>query len=183
MTLNQISVFVENNPGIAGIALKFNYNREVLKLKEIIYPVWDATDNLGQDSDKNYISIVYSRASNFTKNGTIATLVFEIAQDAAPGTYPIEILATEATNADLDDVLLTEVDGSVTVYQSIVGDTNCDGVINSKDIVLLAQYLAGWGVTIDLNAADCNGDGTIDTRDAVLLSQYLADWDVELSTK
>ncbi len=62
----------------------------------------------------------------------------------------------------------------------IVGDVNSDGEIDTKDAVLLAQYLAKWSVVIDEGAADCNADGAVDTKDAVLLAQYLAKWDVTL---
>ena len=60
------------------------------------------------------------------------------------------------------------------------GDVNGDGTIDTKDAVLLAQYLAKWSVTVSEAAADCNNDGIIDTKDAVLLAQYLAKWDVTL---
>ncbi len=60
------------------------------------------------------------------------------------------------------------------------GDSNGDGAIDTKDAVLLAQYLAKWSVTVSEAAADCNNDGIIDTKDAVLLAQYLAKWDVTL---
>ncbi|MGN1047017.1 MAG: InlB B-repeat-containing protein [Eubacteriales bacterium] len=68
-------------------------------------------------------------------------------------------------------------------WGSSAGDVNGDGRINIKDAILLAQYLASWGVEVDTVNADCNGDGNIDIRDAVLLSQYLAGWDVELKKK
>ncbi len=63
---------------------------------------------------------------------------------------------------------------------AVIGDTNSDGEIDVKDAVLLAQYLAGWSVTVDMDAADCNADGEVDVKDAVLLAQYLAGWSVTL---
>lgn len=62
----------------------------------------------------------------------------------------------------------------------VAGDVNGDGTVDTKDSVLLSQYLAGWDVTISVRASDCNGDDTVDTKDSVLLSQYLAGWDVKL---
>jgi len=59
------------------------------------------------------------------------------------------------------------------------GDVNGDGVIDSKDMVLLAQYLAEWAVTLNaeqLEAADVYKDGVVDIKDAVKLAQYLAGW-------
>ena len=60
------------------------------------------------------------------------------------------------------------------------GDVNGDGKVNGKDGVLLAQYLAEWDVTINVDAADVNGDGKVNGKDGVLLAQYLAEWDVAL---
>ena len=62
----------------------------------------------------------------------------------------------------------------------LFGDTNSDGKVNGKDLILLRQSLAGWDVTIAGAAADCNGDGKINGKDLILLRQYLAGWDVEL---
>lgn len=60
------------------------------------------------------------------------------------------------------------------------GDVNGDNEINSKDAVLLAQYLAEWDVTIIEENADVNLSGSITVSDAVLLAQYLAEWNVTL---
>ena len=63
------------------------------------------------------------------------------------------------------------------------GDITCDGSVNSKDAVLLAQYLAQWKVNISeegLAAADVRKDGVINSKDAVLLAQHLARWNVQL---
>lgn len=70
---------------------------------------------------------------------------------------------------------------TVTVKENVlIGDVNGDGIVNGKDGVLLAQYLAEWDVTVVDAAADCNGDGIINGKDGVLLAQYLAEWDVTL---
>ncbi len=63
---------------------------------------------------------------------------------------------------------------------SMAGDINDDKLINAKDSVLLAQYLARWDVYVNQIGADCNGDGVVNAKDSVLLAQYLANWDVEL---
>lgn len=63
---------------------------------------------------------------------------------------------------------------------STSGDVNGDGTVNTKDAVLLAQYLSNWAVTVDNNAADCNKDGSVTIKDMVLLAQYLAGWNVTL---
>ncbi len=62
----------------------------------------------------------------------------------------------------------------------IYGDVNGDGIVDVKDIVLFAQYLASWNVEIDEATADCNADGAINILDVVLLAQHLAWWEVTL---
>lgn len=174
-----------NNPGIAGVSFKIQFDSTMLTLKEVdISPAettWELiSHNLGNSPVDGKVSFSYSRKNDYVSNNTLATLVFEVAADAPTGEYPVEIYYYDACDQYLNDVYLRRVNGKVTVENSIIGDTNADGVIDTKDAVLLAQYLAGWSVTPDLVACDCNVDGKIDTRDAVLLSQYLADWDVTL---
>lgn len=73
-----------------------------------------------------------------------------------------------------------EVSYELSYDSEMVGDVNGDGKVNGKDGILLAQYLAEWDVTINMDAADVNGDGKVNGKDGVLLAQYLAEWDVEL---
>jgi hypothetical protein len=63
------------------------------------------------------------------------------------------------------------------------GDIYTDQKINTKDILKLSQYLAGWNVTMtadELKAADVYYDQKINTKDILLLSQYLAGWNVKV---
>lgn len=60
------------------------------------------------------------------------------------------------------------------------GDLDGDGEITDWDGVLLARYLAGWKVEIDLAAADIDGDGEVSDWDGVVLDRYLAGWNVTI---
>jgi len=69
------------------------------------------------------------------------------------------------------------------------GDTNDDGAIDIKDIVLIRQYVANYDddlgtstVALVEAAADVNADGAIDIKDIVLLRQYVANYDDDLGT-
>ena len=58
-------------------------------------------------------------------------------------------------------------------------DVDSDGYITLDDVVLIAQSIAGWDVTVNSDVTDVNGDGTVNLDDVVLLAQYVAGWDVE----
>ncbi len=76
-----------------------------------------------------------------------------------------------------------ENDISFEIVRYKKGDILADGVINSKDAVRLAQYLAKWDIKLtddEKQAADVVADGTINAKDAVKLAQYLAKWDITL---
>jgi hypothetical protein len=68
----------------------------------------------------------------------------------------------------------------IPMLEYIPGDTNSDGKVDGRDLILLRQKMAGWSVTLDEAAADCNGDGTLNGKDLILLRQKLAGWDVPL---
>ena len=54
------------------------------------------------------------------------------------------------------------------------GDSNGDGVVDGRDLLRLARYIAGSGVDINVSAADLNGDGIVDGRDVLRLAKKLA---------
>ena len=61
------------------------------------------------------------------------------------------------------------------------GDVDGDDDVNLKDLVKLAQYVAGWeGLEVDENALDVDGDGDVDLDDVNRLAKYLAGWDVDV---
>jgi len=64
----------------------------------------------------------------------------------------------------------------------LAGDVDDDGLTNLNDLVTIAQYVAGWDVSVNEYAADANGDKVTDLADVNRLAQYLAGWkDIELS--
>lgn len=56
----------------------------------------------------------------------------------------------------------------------LLGDTSGDGVVDTKDVTIMRRYIVGgYGVSIDIEAADVNNDGTVDTKDVTLLRRYI----------
>ncbi len=56
---------------------------------------------------------------------------------------------------------------------SKLGDVNDDGIVNSKDVIMLKLYLNGK-VELDETKIDINSDGVVDTNDVNLLSRIVA---------
>ena len=90
-----------------------------------------------------------------------------------PGTQTVTVSCL-----GLNDTLTIVVDEQEIIY----GDVNGDGKVNSRDVILLRQYIAGWNVEIDLAAANVNGDANdkVNSLDMILLRQYVAGWNVTL---
>lgn len=71
---------------------------------------------------------------------------------------------------DCGEVILESF--STSAYTS--GDINDDGVIDSKDSLLLGKIISGSASTANKFACDINGDATVDAIDLLLLKQYIA---------
>ena len=56
-----------------------------------------------------------------------------------------------------------------------VGDCNGDGIVDGRDLLRLAKFMAGQDVKIDEKAADLTGDGEVDGRDVLRLAKQLAE--------
>lgn len=177
-----VDIVISNNPGIAGFSFKVGYDSSAMSLVGYECPGWEASSSsFDEDPTKNPVGFSWSRTKDYTANTSILTLTFEIKESAPEGEYSITLTSDDVvSNQAGEDIEYNLVGGKITVIDCTPGDSNGDGVVNSKDAVLLAQLLANWDVEIDLDAADCNGDGAVNSKDAVLLAQYLANWDVTL---
>lgn len=182
-----VTVALKNNPGIASAKLKVTYNSEVFTLINV-------TDGgiLGTSVHKPQMASPYTLSwvndtatTNFTANGTIATLTFAVDENAEVGNYPVTVSYSyddyDIYNVDVEPVRFAVVNGNIEVTDVIIGDVNGDGKVNNLDRVVLTRYLADWDdypeSVIDMTAADVNCDGKVNNLDRVILTRYLADWD------
>ena len=68
------------------------------------------------------------------------------------------------------------------IGETVAGDINGDGTINSTDAVAIQKYLAGNVIEgFTKESADLNGDGEVNSADSVLLMKYLAGYEVKFS--
>jgi len=56
----------------------------------------------------------------------------------------------------------------------LLGDVDNNGIVNSRDAMLVSQYYAGIDVEINLSVADVDGNGYINSKDAMQIAQYYA---------
>ena len=179
----ELTVSIENNPGIISLRSLVTYDNSVLELKSVT--------NLGllngYTTPSSTISSPYTvrwadslATNNNEANGAIMKLTFSINEDAQPGEYSVGIALKEARNANGQKVEFQSVQSNVTVIDYIVGDVDDDGEVGDWDAILLNRYLAGWDVEINELAADIDKDGEVGDWDAITLERFLAGWDIQI---
>ncbi len=139
------------------------------------------TKNLTALGGSNSPAIFFSSSFEVLE-GTSADVI-----SGSNDTYAITHLIGATYNFD-EDVTVSFFDNSSRViFESksgfLYGDILIDGDINTADVILLAQYIAGWGIDLSdkaLAASDVAKDGTLNTKDVVKLAQFIAEWDVVL---
>lgn len=191
----EIAVTLANNPGFSDLSIEIGYDASVMELTKVTP---NSAVGCNFTTSQQLIQLPYmlnwvEGTKNNTFTGTLVTLMFQIKESAALGSYPVTVSYYKGkfgnnidgvdVNYDQDDnrVPIIYVNGSVTVYSYTPGDLNDDGRINSKDVICLLRYIAGWeldGLVED--ALDVNHDGRINSKDAILLLRYIANWDVKL---
>ncbi len=126
-----VSIVMYNNPGIVSMQLDVGYDSSVLTLVKV-------TDGglIGSAVHSNNLTLCPYRltwandlaTTNYTANGTIVTLTFTIAEDAAVGEYPVTVNYTknnfEIFDCDANEVDFTTVPGSVIIAEKQCNHTS-----------------------------------------------------------
>ncbi|MDY4487865.1 MAG: cohesin domain-containing protein [Candidatus Limivicinus sp.] len=171
-----VTISLQNNPGIIGMTLKFEYDNTAMTLLSMtesgLEGIWQ----------KNSGVTWASSTGDSTYNGVFLTLRFAVNADAAEGDYQVKVLYGEGDicNNDLEDVNFASVPGTVTVKNRIPGDVNGDEKVNTKDFVTLMKLLAGEDIDYVPGSTDINGDGNVNTKDFITLMKYLSGQDIAI---
>lgn len=176
----QVTVNLKNNPGIASLAFNVEYD-DALTLTNVEFnSVFGSYITTPKPYTNPQTITLISPLNDASAEGTLATLTFHISEEALDeyvAKINITYNANDVYNGNYDNIALSVVNGSVTVYHGIPGDIDGDSKVNTKDAILLFRYVAGWDVDVDPAALDVNGDNKVDTKDAVALFRYIAGWD------
>ena len=114
-----VEVSVKNNPGILGMLLSVEYDESVLTLTGTANG--SATSALTYLAPSRLVSgcnfLWYGTRTGQITDGTVLILTFKVAQDAAAGTYPIELAYSSEDTYDGDyyPIVAAVADGAITV--------------------------------------------------------------------
>ena len=182
----RVTLRLDENPGITSMLLSVSYDTNALRLvkvedKGILGSAYHS-DNLKSPYTLSWAND--TSTSNFTADGEIVTLVFDVLDTAPLGESAVTVRYDydnyDIIDKDMNPIRFAVTDGSVRITDVLVGDVNGDGAVNTLDRVVLTRYLADWAEypegSINLQAADVNGDGAVNTLDRVILTRYLANW-------
>ena len=177
----EVDINVADNPGILGATLKVTYDDNLTLVDALAGDAFAALDltKPGQFvSGCNFVWYAQDIVEEDVQDGVVLTLVFEVAEDISVN-QTLDVVVTadpdDIFDADLEDIPFSILPGGVYIIDYLPGDVNSDGVINTKDAVFLARYIAGgYGVTIDGAAADVNDDGKLNSKDIVMICRYIA---------
>ena len=177
-----VTVSLVNNPGIVTMKLNVAYTSSVLKL----VGVTDA-EKLGdamhptrpQELTKNPYPLSWFTMlpkTDFTGNGVVATLHFELLAEANNSPITISYEPGNIRNIINEMITFEVVNGSVTataLQLCKMGDINCDGQVDSIDLNILISNYGKSGDAISNPAADLNKDRQVDSIDLnLLISNY-----------
>ncbi len=122
-----VNVSLVNNPGISAINLYYTYDTNYLTLK-------DVENKVSKFTMTNDVTTVWDAASNYTEDGILATLTFEVAKEAPSGDYTVGINFLSASNDSFQSVTAQTTAATITVEALPVATT---GVTLNKNSISL----------------------------------------------
>lgn len=177
----RVGVQVGGNLGLAGLRHEISFDAEQLELvgAEALNAFAAGTLVLNdQQATTGKATVVWFCGSDVESNGDVYELIFKVKETALDGTAQVQIHFEENDNANIsgENLIFGKQDGAVEVLSYWLGDLSGDRKYAMVDLVMLAQYVAGFEMTLtekQLLSADVNEDGIIDIHDVVLLNQWL----------
>ena len=158
-----VKIQINDNPGIISLRMFVNYDKDVLKLVKAsngdIFPETAAT--FGNDLTSNPYTLLWEDAlsdQDYTENGTVAVLTFEILETAPNGKTNISVSLDEGSvfNSDLNDVKFGTADGFVNIFDETQEPPKYD-----SPTVEVADIEAYAGDTISVPITVYNNPGII----------------------
>ena len=179
-----VNISIANNPGIVSMTLHVNFDSRL----ELV-----SVQDTGLLPGKVHSTVMLnpytlawendSATQNYTVNGTLVTLTFNVPENLEEGDYAVSVSydseGYEIYDFNAEPVDFAVVNGKISVTDIIYGDVNGDGKVNNLDRLILTRYLANWPdypASRIKPGADTNADGKINNLDRLILTRHLANW-------
>ena len=183
-----VELTVTDNPGIQGATITVSWDES---LTLVSTASGEAFNQMTYAAPSKYVAsgtnfVWYGNEVGNVVDGVILVLTFRVSETAQNNEIlPVKVtyVKGDVVDGEDNDVILDITDGSVRAISYIPGDVNGDGRVNTRDLVMLSQYISdgctvdpeGYNVNVVTDACDVNGDGRVNTRDLIKLSQYISD--------
>ncbi|MGN1104870.1 MAG: dockerin type I domain-containing protein [Candidatus Coproplasma sp.] len=177
----KLNIESEDSSAIAYLKLSVTYsqNFELISVEQGSC-LKESSYTASASYDVNPYVMTWTSTDAVVPSGTAVTLTFKTVNDVLVETENITLSAEECFGNSLEDVEVTTSNCTVTFTDIVFGDVNGDALVNGKDAIILARYLAGWENIQISSGADVNNDGSVNGKDAILLARYLAGWNIQL---
>lgn len=167
------------NEDFSSNALVHVVNKSKVRLKDdykVTVGVYE--DVTGEKKMAGVKEVVYRGKDFYTSDGKLLPqiAVFHIpAQPIMRNLFAI-VKLTDKDGNEIKDITAYDNKLPITIYaqktnSTLRGDANCDGVVDSKDGILIVSHYVGQDVEINLTNADANQDGVVDAKDAMWVAE------------
>lgn len=170
-----VKIKIQNNPGIVSIKQLISYDTNVIELISVSDGIFTNTIYGPLNKTPFVINWIDTLSPDNNSNGTFATLIFRVKDNAPVGTYSITTTydAEDIFNYNFENIAFSIVNGSITVTNYLPGDIDSNGVVNNKDVGLLMRYIVNNDIKVNEDAIDINRDGKVTVTDTITLMLYL----------
>jgi len=160
----QLPIRIVNADNIGNMDISLVYDPSVLSATSLTTGAITSNSLFVHNIDQGRVNISLVDDNGISGNGSIATITFDVIGDKGEVTSLILSADANDENSDDVDVELMNAMFSIEDEESLKGDVNGDGKINSAD-ALLALKMAVGILEEDL-IADMNDDGQVTSIDA-----------------
>ena len=123
----ELTLSVENNPGIVAAELELGFDRDALELVGAA----DAGLLGGYTASQNYTDepyyVSWMQNDPIAENGTLAILTFLVKEGCVSGKYPVELAVKSVQDTDLKPVTCESIDGTITVPAAVFSVSEATG--------------------------------------------------------
>lgn len=123
-----VTLNLEGNPGIWGLKFKVGYDHSALKLTSVkngtVFSEEDVVLPESLEKEQYVFLATAGQLEDIQADGSMVTLNFEVAEEAAFADYPVTLEITQAINVDGKNVSISGKNGNVKVQAEQTGGSN-----------------------------------------------------------